>query len=298
MNTTYYYLICLLALTTPYNYSMMDEALNKAVRSGNTTLISDLIKMGANVNNNENIGSHGFITTPLSFNATPLAIALHKQDPLTVKCLLENGATVRSSELCWAINSTIRNTPKARANYHAIIKCLIDYGADVNATQGDGHFGSLDYALLFINPKIGIRVAQMLINSGADIHRLNPNNKTVLDRARNLSRPAAVNLINKYLELEQEIQSNITQETLTKAIELGYSSVVKLLLQRGMMPTQKQLKLAKTLKHREIGRLLIAYLGLSGPESLISTTGIRETVTQYALPKEITHTIASFLQSN
>jgi ankyrin repeat protein len=286
-----------------------DWALNQAVRSGNTTLILHLITMGANVNNKKTIDRDGF-------NIAPLVIAIRNQDLPTVKCLLKNEATVTEGDLNWAINSVISNT--LIANYYGIIKCLIDYGADVNE---DGYYTPLDHALLIINQERGLRVAQMLINSGADIHRLNPNNKTVQDRARKANRHTAVNFINKYLELEQEIQSNITQETLTKAVKLGHISsvktlieqgyvfnrahlctainnnnitIVKLLLEGDVIPTAKQLKLAKSLDHTEIGRILRAFLGLSGPESFIATTGIRETGTQYALPKEITYTIASF----
>jgi ankyrin repeat protein len=309
-----YYLLLLLTFTTTYNYSMdqlLDLALNEAVRSGNTTLIPYLIKAGAKVNK--------------PYYTANLKIAIQNQDLSTVRCLLENGAPIASYTLILAV---IIDTPELmiKDNYYAIIECLLDYGADINVTGfNTGYHTALDYALLFVEPEIGLKAAQLLLNRGANIHRLNSRNETVRDRARDGNRHAAVAFIDKYLELEQEMQHSITQKTITNAVKLGHISSIKtlieqgyvfnrahlctainknnialakLLLESGTIPTEKQLRLAKTLKHREIGRLLIAYLGLSGPESLISTTGLRETGAQYALPKEITHNIASFLQSN
>jgi ankyrin repeat protein len=129
-------------------------------------------------------------------------------------------------------------------------------------------------------------------------------------------------LYDDYKALEQEVQSNPTQQTVNKAVKLGHINAlkelikqgftinrvhlkiavnqnhvntVKLLLENGVIPRQAHLNIAKLRKHTEIGRVLKTYLGIKGPNLGVSKHGI-STVNNntVSLPEDIINHIASF----
>jgi ankyrin repeat protein len=194
-------------------------------------------------------------------------------------------------------------------NNLSMVKYLISKGAQVNPQIKPQDNGTaLPFNCAYYLQKIDIM--KCLVDHGAII----PDNLIIIrkpDGARDL-------LYVAYKALEQEVQSNPTQQTVTKAVALGHINAlkeliqqgftinrvhlkiavnqnhvntVKLLLENGVIPKQAHLNIAKLRKHTEIGRVLKTYLGLKASNLVISKHGI--TNTNVFLPEDIINHIAS-----
>jgi ankyrin repeat protein len=190
-------------------------------------------------------------------------------------------------------------------NNLAMVKYLISKGAQVN-TPDNSNILPFEQGYYFQK----IDIMKCLVDHGAII----PDNfLTVMSPEGAISRK----LYDDYKALEQEVQSNPTQQTVTKVIALGHTTMlkelikqgftinrihlkiavnrnnlntVKLLLENGVIPKQAHLDLAKLRKHKEIGQVLKYYLGIKGPNLGISKHGIKNTP---LLPEDIINHIAS-----
>jgi ankyrin repeat protein len=200
-----------------------------------------------------------------------------------------------------------------------LVRWLVAQGADVNAQNGWG-----STALHEAGRHNNIKVAQLLINNGADIHAVRddinqPNGHNYGKRWYQIYSeiiPTAEfrALLESYAALEQELHNNPTLETLNKAVNLGHvyttkelikqgfscnrthletaiahnhTGIVKLLIQSGVTPKPADLKLAEQHKAQEVGRMLVLYLGITGPQLGISTTGIQSATDSVNIPEEL-----------
>jgi hypothetical protein len=105
---------------------------------------------------------------------------------------------------------------------------------------------------------------------------------------------STIKLLKNYVALQKEIEINPTKTTLEKAIISDFSLLVSLLFNKlGCRPTQAHLELAKRSEAMQTGLLILRYLGITGPRSIISTTGITHTLTGI-IPQEIGDLIATY----
>ena len=176
------------------------------------------------------------------------------------------------------------------------------------------------------------KVAKILLDAGADFNAQNADDQTPLDLAIMKHNTEIAELITSYLELLKQINSKPTKQLLTQAIDLGFVSLVKLLLKADIKPNLHDLALVK-LKYMKsldnfdkdtyaaIGRMLLQHLRLIGnlqaPEYSTATklyhwamnlmqpahsSTAKHThgpisksgITQTGLPEDIIHAIASF----
>ena len=183
--------------------------------------------------------------------------------------------------------------------------------------------------------KYQFKVAKTLLNAGADLNARNANGNTPLDVAITRESTEIAEMITSYLELLNQIKSNPTNQLLTQALRLGWVYAVKLLLKSGIKPDLHDLALVKqkytqSLNYPEafdkdsyviIGRILLQHLRLTG--TLQASKHKLNTVKKFyyqltnlsrvahlstldhaygpisksglGLPKDIAHTIASFM---
>ena len=87
-------------------------------------------------------------------------------------------------------------TPLAAAvsyNHTPLIQYLLDKGADVNVVDGDG-----ETPLFYCESK---EIAELLVSQGANIHVLNHENMSILDRAEEEAGSQPTDLTEYYLSL-------------------------------------------------------------------------------------------------
>jgi Ankyrin repeats (3 copies) len=131
----------------------------------------------------------------------------------------------------------------------------------------------------------------LLVQSGTNMHSKDQNGLTARDLACFNSDSQMVELLDFYIKKEYDLTLQPTNESLTEAIELGYYTVVHLLLTSGFPATQEHLNKAKEKNYKKIGRLLKHYLGFKNSNLGISHTGILKLC---LMSEDIAHLIASF----
>jgi Ankyrin repeats (3 copies) len=170
-----------------------------------------------------------------------------------------------------------------------VIELLIKHKASINIRN------DLGYTPIYIATSYNcIGIVLLLLNHGATINALNNEVSTLLDFAILLKKRKTIELLKKYLLVEQETYNNPTREIVEKTIKLNFTLLMSLLFEKlAIQPTQEHLKLAKECGSKEVGRLLIGYLGIINMQPLISKTGIKN-VAGLNIPEEIVELIVSY----
>ncbi|SFM30904.1 ankyrin repeat domain-containing protein [Pelosinus propionicus] len=151
---------------------------------GNEEIMNYLISLGADVN--ATIDLPGNIP-PVRIN--PLMKAVYKNDFISVKTLMENGANVNYSD-----SRGFRPLDIAISNNYSsikIIKYLIENGANVNYTIKSG---SNPTPLMLAIKNKNIQAIQMLLVAGANLTQVDSKGKTVKDYAADSDNNEIINL--------------------------------------------------------------------------------------------------------
>jgi ankyrin repeat protein len=241
---------------------------------------------------------------------TPLHYLMKTGSLDMLEALVQNGADVNAKNMQG-------NTPLYYAthrDYLEMAKALIHKGCDVNVQNIQG-LTSLECAVELSRESM----VRLLLNNDANANILNSAGFTAKDRARRENKLILLALFNEYDDLKQGNGIKPMQETWSKALQLGHISTIKqliskgfkpkkvdlkvainrgrekivlLLLQNGLAPAQEHLKLAKRHGYKHIGSMLKSYFTISGPNSLISKSGISK-VAHVELPQDIVNLIAA-----
>jgi Ankyrin repeats (3 copies) len=107
------------------------------------------------------------------------------------------------------------------------------------------------------------------------------------------NKQAIATILQKYIDLEEQINSNPTQELLDQAVDNGFLVLVKLSIHKGINPTEKHLAIAKENSYKKVGYFLNCYLGSSNSRSGVSKSGI-STAAGSTIPQEIDRHIISY----
>lgn len=233
------------------------NALQAAVVGSYEQLCRLLIENGADVNAQR--GLHG--------NA--LFAAIFKSHQGIAKMLIENGANVNAYSndnfFGFALQAAVVEPNED------IVRLLIEKGADVNA-QG-GHYGcALRAALYMIRnaedeffwPSVSNRysISQHLIKSGADVARFNEEEKHVFGYIVNELIEQGFDELTRFL-IDKGANVNVFSPqgthdfALSAAVARGNMDYVRLLLDHGANVNASSLKMAISLHHDRIARLLI-----------------------------------------
>nr|XP_040571638.1 telomere-associated protein RIF1-like [Lepeophtheirus salmonis] len=111
------------------------------------------------------------------FGESPLQIAIKKGDLSKVTELLKSNAEI--NHRCYANWTPLHDSIKDGDNTIAIIKILLEYGADINATGGEDANTPLHESVLYCSPE----VIKFLIHKGADTNTLNKHALKPIDLA-------------------------------------------------------------------------------------------------------------------
>ena len=140
-----------------------NETIYVVSRLGNVTVMNELIKIGIDINQ---LNSEG---------KSPMHIACENRHIEIVEKLLENGADpnlkcttiAKSSPLHYVVESLYvkEEGDEVIKNIISIIKCLLKYGANVNAENSIGH--SVLFAAV---TRDGTEVVKELLKNGANVH--------------------------------------------------------------------------------------------------------------------------------
>jgi len=160
---------------------------------GNTAIVNELIKYGANVND----------VNEKSSSTDALFDAARRGNSGVIKILLEQGADVNARYGNWGSNLICA----ARDGYKPIIvKELLQSGANVNDTDDDG-----TTPLIWASIKGHIQIVEELISFGADINKKNKNGWTALIGAANEGHKSIVKaLIAKGAKLNEKANDGRT----------------------------------------------------------------------------------------
>jgi ankyrin repeat protein len=166
-----------------------------------------------------------------------------------------------------------------------MIKLLLAQGMNINKQYSWAHT-ALHFTVLY-PPRIAL--LKLLLNKGANIHIKNDWGHTVLGIAKENNYSVEKDILEHYSNIEKEIQNNPTTELLKIAIEQDFVLFVKRLIQAGIKPTEELLAVAKAHESKEVGQVLVRYLGVTGNQLLLSRSGINNS--DHWLPEDITNQI-------
>jgi ankyrin repeat protein len=280
----------------------LDNQLAVAVRQNNLAQAQQLLQQGANPN---------FIYENKGYKTTPLHAAASRGNNEMIKLLLKFGANPNSYDYKnW--------TPLVRAlancsekHSELTIDLLLKSGADPNAIQGES--GTDNQLLSWAITYDCIHAARLLLQAGANPNIAHKRNTSSLDFAKSMlvlrytkteNTPDIIKLLTKYNELDKAADTQPTNELLTKAIELGYSHIVKKLLSK-LQLTQADLDQYNKLVHdlykqtnypnyKEMGKQLQGHaLRHALARHVIQQTGYALDI---ELPRDIIHVIATYAQ--
>lgn len=198
------------------------------------------------------IGSKLLSVTLLAVNADDqLVLALLEHNPAQVKQALDNGAVVNRvvepQSGMTLLDSAISHAdltmrliePQQSAQVLEIIELLLEKGADVNVQGYQG------YTSLMIAP-MSVEIVELLLRYGADPTVVNLQGESALNRAyQHYSH--VIELLLFYPALLQQAQEQPSRELLSKCIEKGYFTLVKLLLASGITVALSDLERAQAL---------------------------------------------------
>jgi ankyrin repeat protein len=217
---------------------------------------------------------------------TPLHYAINKNAVKIAAFLIQQGANLD-------IQNNKGLTPLHLAlctKNNTLAIALINNKADVNLSDEDNNnWTPLHYAA------VGgyTTLVRTLINSNATIEVYDKSGNTPSDYAHRHKHSAIVEMLDMYPQLKQEIDYSPTSATLLNTVIAGFINLVKLLLQKNIPITKTHILLAKNHGHKDLNRMLINYIGITGPQSLISKTGIKNAF-DLAIPHEIALLIAFY----
>ena len=189
---------------------------------------------------------------PLVYGMNPneeLLKATKIADPEKILEALHNGANVN-------IQDTIGMTPLHLAAYV-------------------GQLYTSSHSIMQKHLELHFKATKILLDAGANVNAQNHDGLTALNLAIMQYNTEIAELITSYLELLKQINSKPTKQLLTQAIDLGFVSLVKLLLKADIKPNLHDLALVK-LKYMKsldnfdkdtyatIGRMLLQHLQLTG----------------------------------
>jgi uncharacterized protein len=191
-----------------------DTALHEAATLGDAAIIKALLQAGANPNAVRSEGD------------TPLMLAVRSGVTDAVRALIDNGATVDAREQWFGETPLMVASAK---NYPEVVKTLIDHGADVNASSTafqyrrrpgiDATFpvipsmGGLT-PLHFAARQDSIEAAKVLIASGADINKVEPDSHYS---------PLLTAVINKHFDMATmliENNANVNDGSLAAVVQM------------------------------------------------------------------------------
>ncbi|MFH0824680.1 MAG: ankyrin repeat domain-containing protein, partial [Pseudomonadota bacterium] len=156
---------------------------------------------------------------------TPLILAASGGHLETVRCLLDRGVDVNATDK-FGSTALIRASAKGHIE---VVRLLLDRGARVNATSGSGTTALIKAALLGHS-----EVSRELLDRGADVNVTVQNTTTItlLMMACNISPSDVVELL---VERGADVKASAEdgQTALLDAVTNGRSTIVKLLLEKG-----------------------------------------------------------------
>ncbi len=180
----------------------------------NLEVVKYLVEKGASMEKND-----------LSFQSL-LTTCINSKAPKTVEYLLEMGADPNVSNgngqtpLYLAIDKSMGNE---------LIKVLLEAGADANT--GSPYYTPLEMAIR----KRNIEMAQILLDSGADLNHVKENGNTIFHRAATINSNKNIDfLLSKGLDINVRNNKGITP--LHIAAEKGYTSVIEQMINNGADP--------------------------------------------------------------
>lgn len=239
-----------------------------AIKQGSYAMTENLLRHGANVNENSNKNFPGFF---------PLDIAIQENDHKTVKLLIENGASVETKKYGPSVVETAITYASAE-----ILQTLITAGAQIDGKTLTSKETMLSYAIQ------GGRTehAEVLLKNSVDVNITNDDGSTALYYAHKAGNKE---LADKILDLSSEETTNISidkykEEQFIEACRTGDLERVIELIERGVNVNCKgsfnlnPLSLAVNGDHKDIARLLLkngaqVEIGIFDPPSDVCSSG-------------------------
>ena len=204
------------------------QALHAAIRSRDVEAAEAAIKAGANVNEEER-------TTGLR----PLSLAIGFGNVAAVRLLLKHGAGSHASDLS-------HNLDESLGGFVEVTRLLLEHGADPNAPPPTDDGTPASRTPLMAAVALGrIKIAQALLDAGADPDRRNDKGETALDLAIKAENDELVDLLRKVTSKELQPPPpgaapgeivNYKPADLLKAARKGELELVRKILIFGMTP--------------------------------------------------------------
>jgi ankyrin repeat protein len=238
----------LLLISLQSMYSMeQNQTIYSAACDGNMHLLTHLLAQGADNN-------------ALDYqNLTALHYAAIWGHLNAVEYLIRNGAHI-NTQGTYGLESgwTALHHAALRLDLK-IAQCLLLNGADINAQTANGK------TALHKAAKSGyLKMVRCLINHGADITIKATNGETAFDVATRRGYKRIATLLQKYSQLAEELKkTTLRSDIFAKVIESKLVSLAKILLQRGIIPTQENIYFAYEHNSTEVRYLIEEYLRLS-----------------------------------
>ncbi len=232
----------------------LDAQMFEAISKKNLETVKKLVEQGAKADYKP-LGQHG----------PPLAEAARENSASIVEYLLSKGALIDQRNIS-------NRTPlmiALQSNAPDVVNVLLQHGANVNATDGLSSTPLMLAAAYSEVPQVNI--IKDLITRGAQINIQDNEGMTPLLYAVKTGNTPVV----KYLLTLPTIDIHAKNKQGQTALALAYEGFEK----------------TNTDRYKEIGRMLVQHLGITGPEGRISKTGIQ----QKQLPEDILKYIATFL---
>jgi ankyrin repeat protein/nucleoside phosphorylase len=189
-------------------------ALHSACSLGHEAVVRILLDNGANINAVDRSGDTGFFH------------ACRERHEAVVRILLDNGANINAVDR----SGDTGFFHACREGHNAIVRILLDNGANINAVDRSGDTG------LFRACKKGREATvRILLENGADVNKANPLFAAL---ANPFSSPWEIvygNLVSTLLSWGADPNQYSSEHDLPlhKALAIGWTAVVKLLLEHG-----------------------------------------------------------------
>nr|XP_055038597.1 ankyrin repeat and SAM domain-containing protein 6-like [Misgurnus anguillicaudatus] len=203
--------------------------LMQAARFGHLNVAHILLENGAEINGRNRMG------------ASVLTMAARGGHAHMAKLLLENGAFVddfdhlSAAEGSTAGNNNIRSDngktfleitsllAAAQHGYEAVVRLLLEWGADVNFTQKTTGWS----ALMLAAAGGRVHVAQQLVERGADADHLNVLGKTAFEVALQLQHKEVKNYLDSITTVRPQPDDEKKRPDVFNALKLGNAQLVK-----------------------------------------------------------------------